>query len=79
MTLSGHIYSCRAGESFDLVALNVYGDEKYAPELICANPKCAHLMYFAGGEKLNLPVVEVREDNSETEYASAVAPWKGGD
>ena len=34
MTLSGQGYRCSAGETFDSVALNVYGDEKYACELL---------------------------------------------
>lgn len=38
MELSDYIYTCSAGETFDSVARNVYGDENYAPELLCSNP-----------------------------------------
>ena len=77
MTLSGYTYQCSAGESFDSVALAVYDDEKYAAELMNANPDLVHLMVFEGGELLFLPVVEIPEDDDETEYAPSTAPWKG--
>ena len=77
MTLSGYTYQCSAGESFDSVALAVYDDEKYAAELMNANPDLVHLMVFAGGELLFLPVIEIPEEEDETEYASSTAPWKG--
>lgn len=73
MILSGYHYHCSAGESFDSVALGVYGDEKYAAELLCANPGLCEKMVFTGGEKLELPVVEVMA--SGTSGASS-APWK---
>lgn len=81
MTLSGMMYSCSAGETFDSIALSVYGDEKYACELLNANPSKCHIPVFTGGETLDLPVVEVisTEDNDTTEaenYMPAKAPWK---
>ena len=30
MTLSGRVYVCSAGETFDSVALAIYGDEVFA-------------------------------------------------
>lgn len=72
MTLSGYYYRCAAGESFDSVALKVYGDEKYAAELLCANGALADRLVFTGGEKLELPVVEVAAAGEN----AAAAPWK---
>ena len=78
MTLSGYTYQCSAGKTFDTVALAVYDDEKYAAELMTANPDLVHMMVFEGGELLFLPVVEKPDDDGETEYTPSQAPWKEG-
>ncbi len=76
MTLSGQGYICSAGESFDSVALSVYGDEAFAADLLNANPELCLKMVFDGGEILRLPVVETVTDASGMETAPEVAPWK---
>lgn len=76
MTLSGQGYICSAGESFDSVALSVYGNEAFAAELLNANPELCGKMIFEGGEILRLPVVEVVTNDSGMETAPTVAPWK---
>lgn len=77
MTLSGMTYRCSAGESFDLLALALYGDEKYAADMIGANPQYSDRLVFVGGEVLQLPVVDLPEDDEdEKPYQSAKAPWK---
>lgn len=76
MTLSGQGYKCSAGETFDSVALDVYGDEKYACELLNANPALCTKPMFTGGEVLDLPVVEIPADDADEAYAPATAPWK---
>lgn len=73
MILSGNGYPCSAGETFDSVSLAVYGDEKYAAELLCANPELCMKPVFDGGEILLLPVVEILDNG---EIAPATAPWK---
>ena len=40
-----------------------------------ANPKYSTTPIFTGGEELEMPVVEVQEDDSGV-YAPAAAPWK---
>ncbi|MBQ6274484.1 MAG: tail protein X [Oscillospiraceae bacterium] len=70
------IYLCSAGESFDLIALQVYGHEKYAAELLCANPSLCRIPVFSGGERLTLPSVELPEETGYERYAPARAPWK---
>lgn len=79
MTLSGKTHHCVAGETFDGVALTEYGDEKYACELLCANPAYCLLTRFTGGEELALPVVTIPDENdmeTETALVSVTAPWK---
>ncbi len=68
-------YRCSAGETFDSIALRVYGDEKYASELLNANTTLCRIMKFTGGEILTLPVVEVLEDE---DMEPVTAPWKEG-
>lgn len=57
------------GETFDSLALKLYGDEKYAAYLLAANPELCHLMQFGGGENVRIPDVD-------TEEASSLPPWK---
>ena len=81
MTLSGLTHICSAGETFDSVALVEYEDEKYAADLLNANPSLCRITVFSGGEILLLPVVEAPEDEDnadadEDEYMPATAPWK---
>ena len=75
MILSEQSYICSAGETFDIVALEVYGDEKYSCEILNANPALSSIPVFSGGEVLALPVVEMPEPN-EFEYMPETAPWK---
>lgn len=78
IALSGQTYHCSAGETFDSIALYVYGDEIYASELLSANPFFCRKPVFKGGEELNLPIVEVVPDSDEDNefFMPAVAPWK---
>lgn len=76
MTLSGKAYHCSAGETFDSVALAVYGDEKYAADLLCANPTLCRVPVFQGGEMVILPVVYVPGDQYAPDKMPDVAPWK---
>lgn len=74
--LSGYVYRCSAGETFDKVALNIYDHEKYAADLMNANPGYVRRAVFRGDEVLSLPVVEIPENENENEYAPSTAPWK---
>lgn len=75
MTRSGYEYHCAAGESWDSVALSVYGDEKYAADILAANPALCHIVIFTGGERLALPTLEIAGDDGAV-YTPANAPWK---
>ncbi|MBQ8708523.1 MAG: hypothetical protein IJ523_10590 [Succinivibrionaceae bacterium] len=72
--MSGYGYTCVGGETWDSIAHAIYGDEKYAADLICANPEYSHYSIFGGGEVLYLPVVVAPEDDDAT--MPATAPWK---
>lgn len=76
MNLTGQVYLCSAGETFDSVALTLYGEEAYAAELLNANPSLCRKPVFTGGEVLALPIVEIVENTSGNTYMPAKAPWK---
>ena len=76
MEMSGYKYTASAGESPDSIAREVYGDEKYVSELLCANPEHALKVRMEGGEMWRLPVIEVPPDDM-TEMPEK-APWKEG-
>ena len=73
MKMSGYQYVCAGGETFDSIAREVYGDEKYASELMCANPHLTDLSVFTGQESLLLPQIDISEDADES---PVTAPWK---
>lgn len=74
MDMSGFIYTCSAGETFDSVAREIYGDEKYAAELLCANPEHALKIMFTGGEELFLPSIVIYPE--ELAELPVTPPWK---
>lgn len=75
MTLSGYYYTASAGETFDSIALDVYGDEKFAAELMTANVDEAKKLVLTGGEVLALPsVVSAKDPMTGAEIGTA--PWK---
>lgn len=63
-------YTAQEGDTFDLLALKTYGDDKLSSYIISENPDYADVITFEGGEKLLIPKVK----DAETE--EAVAPWK---
>ena len=69
-------YHCAAGESFDGVALRLYGHEKYAEQLMDANPTLCGTAVFSGGETLALPLLDIPMSNTERALANTIAPWK---
>ena len=76
MVLSGQEYHCRAGETFDSVSLVLYGEERYACDLMGANPALCGLSVFTGGELLAVPVVQKTNVSQGGRYIPAEAPWR---
>lgn len=69
-------FQCAAGDSFDSLSLLFFGDEKYAGDLMNANPESSGKIVFDGGEEIYIPVIEEAEESSESKYANTIAPWK---
>lgn len=74
MEMSGFIYTCSAGETFDSVAREVYNDENHAAELLCANPEYAVRSVFVGGENLYLPTIVILPHDQAA--LPTAPPWK---
>ena len=39
LEMSRYVYVCAGGETFDSIAQDMWQNEKYAAELMCANPE----------------------------------------
>lgn len=61
-------YTCSAGETFDSIALELWGDELLAWHLMEENGNYASQQVFAGGETLYVPEISQAERTR--------APWK---
>lgn len=65
------IYTCMAGDTWDLIALRIYGRERYAALLLGANPDMCVKRVMEGGEQVLAPEID--------ESAAATgAPWRAG-
>lgn len=73
---SGYEYHCSVDESFDSIALELYGDENYAADLMNANPEYCGMPVFDGGETLHLPEIDVPTDDDDEVLVNVIAPWK---
>ena len=76
MTITNYLHQAVNGESFDSIALKWYDDEKYASELMSANPEYSDVMIFQGGELLRIPWVDLPTEGDDTITDPVKAPWK---
>ena len=51
------IYKTIAGDTWDLIAYQQLGDEKYMRELIEANPALSEILRFDAGTEIKVPVL----------------------
>ena len=57
-------YTTREGDTFDALALDMYGDEKLAHYIIDFNPDHADVVIFGANVALRLPIVEGQIDQA---------------
>ena len=77
MALTGYKYLCSAGETFDSIALALFKDEKYACDLMNANPELVDKLVFTGMEKLKIPYIVIENAGDEgVNYTGETAPWR---
>ena len=63
------MYTTKAGEQWDEIALDVYGDEAHADVLMQANPGELGTYQFPAGVVLNTPELE-------EEQTTELPPWR---
>lgn len=63
------IYTTKLGDTWDLIAYRVYGNEKYMKELVEANIELAGTVFFKSGVELISPDIPVLNDSN-------APPWK---
>ena len=63
-------YVARQTDSFDLLALQAYGDERLAHIIAKANPDYMPVLVFDGGEVLRIPII------NKVETPETLPPWR---
>lgn len=63
-------YTTREGDTFDALALEMYGEETLAHYIIEFNPDYADVLIFDANVALRLPIVE------EAEMPDTLPPWR---
>lgn len=67
------IHTCSPGESWGWISLKFYADENLFPQLLKANPTLANIIFFEGGEKIQVPIT-TEQNLAEESYS--VPPWR---
>ena len=65
-------YTTRDGDTFDALALEMYGEETLAHYIIEFNPDYADVLIFDANVALRLPIVE------DVETPDTLPPWRLG-
>lgn len=63
-------YTTVAGDTFDLLALEFYDDEKSASAIIQANPDYCDVLIFEAGVVLSIP------DEASVALPETLPPWR---
>lgn len=63
-------YTARQGDSYDLLALQAYGEESMAALIAEANPAYIDVLLFEGGEEISVPTVDRADDPADE------PPWR---
>ena len=65
-------YITKSGDTWDMLAIAAYSEEKLASVLINANSKYASTLIFPEGIELTIPIIE-----EYAETPATIAPWRG--
>ncbi len=63
------VYKTIQGDTWDGIAVKVYGDEKYLNNLLEKNQKYKDIIIFSSGVSLELPEIEAKA-------TTILPPWK---
>lgn len=67
--MTKRVYKTIQGDTWDGIAVKVYGDEKYMPELLEANQAYREIIIFPANVSLSLPDIQ-------TQTTTILPPWK---
>ena len=67
--MTKRVYKTIQGDTWDGIAVKVYGDEKYMNELLEANQAYREIIIFPANVSLSLPVIQ-------TQTTTILPPWK---
>lgn len=67
--MTKRVYKTIQGDTWDGIAVKVYGDEKYMNELLEANQAYREIIIFPANVSLSLP-------NIQTQTVTILPPWK---
>jgi len=71
LRVTGYIdYITRAGDTFDMLALTMYNEEKLAHYIIEFNPDYSDVVVFGANVPLRLPIVD------NVELPETLPPWR---
>ena len=63
-------YTTKEGDTFDMIALNFYDEEKVAATIIEANPDYSDVIIFDADVELIIPIVE------DVDGIETTPPWR---
>lgn len=63
-------YTTAAGDTYDMISLDMYNDEFLAHIIAEANPEYADVVVFDAGISLTIPIIE------EKAAATTLPPWR---
>ena len=67
--MTKRVYKTIQGDTWDGIAVKVYGDEKYMNELLEANQAYREIIIFPANVSLSLPDIQ-------TQATTILPPWK---
>ena len=67
--MTKRVYKTIQGDTWDGIAVKVYGDEKYMNELLDANQAYREIIIFPANVSLSLPDIQ-------TQTTTILPPWK---
>ncbi|MFA6848724.1 MAG: tail protein X [Selenomonadaceae bacterium] len=64
----GKTHIAAAGERWDMIAVQYYGNSTRIAELMVANPQYAGIVIFEGGETVSLPIIKKQKPTMLPEW-----------
>ena len=66
---SEYLYTTIRGDTWDIMALDAYNEERLAHKIMLANPQYSDVLLFDAGVTIRIPIIEAQA-------AATLPPWK---